>query len=300
MRSLVLVPLTLFLVVVYPGQSSSQEETSENIWSDAPLIHVQVDAQTWKTRGRLYWDVEGSMRKKLAATGFRVVRNQESSHQLTLEVLYKEERGEQYDINAFGTVIHGTFLFKNTPSGEPWELKISEYSTNSISGTPPYLDVLDKFQTNPYYFFIGGILRGNIEKGLDPRGGLIYALELLLSDENATGWRSGSIGRDAGSHLHTMDSDRVFYKNQAIRRAIDDCVESDDRRIVPVLTKLLGYPDSAVRVRTIEAMGSFGVQESRSRLLKMAQNDPDSQVRETAKTIEISLGSNNRAQSGQP
>ena len=300
MRSLILT-LTLFLLTgIFPGFSFSEEGNPGHVWPDAPSIHIQVEANTWKTRGRLYWDVEGSLIKKLAATGFKIVRNQENPHQLILQVLYKEERGEQYDINAYGTVIHGTFLLENSPSGGPWKLKISETSINSISGTPPYLDVLDKFQTNPYYFFVGEILRGNVEKGLDPRGGLIYALELVLRNENATGWRSGTSGRDAGSHLHTMDSDRVFYKNRAIRRAINDCVEANDRRIVPVLSKLLSFPDSAVRIRSIEAMGSFGVKESRSRLLQMAQNDPDIQVRETAKTVEKKIGSVTESQRLQP
>ncbi|UCE63433.1 MAG: HEAT repeat domain-containing protein [Nitrospirota bacterium] len=300
MRSLILTLTIILLIGGFPGFGLSKEANPENIWPQAPTIHIQVEAKTWKTRGRLYWDVEGSMIKKLAATGFKVIRNQESPHQLTLKVLYKEERGEQYDINSFGTVILGTFLLENPPSGESWELNISESSINSISGTPPYLDALDKFQTNPYYFFVGEILRGNVEKGLDPRGGLIYALELVLSKGNADGWRSGTIGRDAGSHLHTMDSDRVFYKNRAIRRAIDDCVEASDRRIVPVLSQLLAHPDSAVRIRTIEAMGSFGVEESRSRLLQMAQSDPDTQVRETAKTVEQRIGSVTQSQRPKP
>ena len=300
MRLMVPVLTSVFLTLGCPVLSSSEEGNSDSRWSDAPTIHIEVEAKTWKTRGRLYWDVEGSMIKKLAATGFKVIRDQDSPHQLTLTVLYNEEKGEQYDINSYGTIIHGTFLLKNPPSGEPWEINISEYSTNSISGTPPYLDALDKFQTNPYYFFAGEILRGHVEKGLDPRTGLLYALEFVLSNGNATGWRSGTIGRDAGSHLHTMDSDRVFYKNQAIRRAIDESVEAHDDRIIPILNTLLSHPDSAVRVRTIEALGSLGAEDSRSRLLHMAQNDPDTAVRETARTVEMSFGSAETSQTVGP
>ncbi len=300
MRSLILTLTIILLAGVFPGLSLSGEGNPVDLWPEAPSIHIQVEASTWKTRGRLYWDVEGSMIKKLSATGFKIVRNQEKPHQLILQVFYKEERGERYDINSYGTVILGTFLLVNPSSSEPWGLEISESSINSVSGTPPYLDVLNKFQTNPYYYFLGEILRGKVEKGLDPRGGLIYGLELVLRNENPTGWRSGTSGRDAGSHLHTMDSDRVFYKNRAIRRAIDDCVKANDHRIVPVLSKLLSFPDSSVRIRTIEAIGSFDVEESRSRLLQMAQNDPDSQVRETAKTVEQRIGSINPGQRIQP
>ena len=120
-------------------------------------------------------------------------------------------------------------MLDNPPRGNPWELKISEASSNLISGTPPYLDALDKFQSNPYYFFVGEILRGGLEKGLDPRAGLIYALELALSVEMSRPREAGSIGRDAGSHLHSMDSEREFYETKAMRRAIDDCVDASDR-----------------------------------------------------------------------
>jgi hypothetical protein len=299
-RPLVLI-LTVFLITVsYPGFSFSEEVTPFNVWPNAPSIHIHVEAKTWKTRGRLYWDVEGSMIKKLAATGFKIVRMEENPHHVTLKVFYQEDRGEQYDINAYGTVIHGAFLLDPPTNGTPWELNISETSTNSISGTPPYLDALDKFQTNPYYFFVGEILRGNLEKGLDPRAGLIYALELALSREKSSAGASESTDRDAGSHLHTMDSEREVYEARAIGRAIDDCVEAGDRRIIPVLLQLLNHPDSVVRVRTIEAMGSFGVEESRPRLLQMAQNDPDPQVRETAKNVENKLGSVNQFYRPQP
>jgi len=300
MRSLVLTLAIMLLAGGFPGFCFAEEVNPAHVWPDAPSIHIQVVAKTWKTRGRLYWDVEGSMIKKLADTGFDIVRSEESPHQFTLKVLYREDRGEQYGINAYGTVIHGTFLLDNPPRGNPWELKISEASTNSISGTPPYLDALDKFQSNPYYFFVGEILRGGLEKGLDPRAGLIYALELALSVETSRPREAGSIGRDAGSHLHSMDSEREFYETKAIRRAIDDCVDASDRRIIPVLSQLLNHPDSAVRIRTIEAMGSFGVEEARSRLLHMAQNDPDSQVRETANSVEQALAPVNQSHQTQP
>ena len=274
-----------WMTVCFPGFSQSEEPRSNRVWPDAPAIHIQVDAKTWKTRGRLYWDVEGSLIKKLKTTGFTIVRKEEDPHTFTLKVLYREEQGEQYGINTYGTVIHGTFFLDPPPNGSPWELNISEASTNVISGTPPYLDALDKFYSNPYYFFVGEILRGTLEKGLDPRGGLIYALEGVRSVEPGERKESGTMSRDAGSHLHTADSEREFYETRAILRAIDDCVNNGDRRVVPVLSQLLNHPDSEVRRRSLEGMASLKVEESRAPLFHMAQHAPDLQVRKTAKTI---------------
>jgi hypothetical protein len=300
MQSIVFAVSAFAIVLWFPRISLSEEVGSNTVWLNAPSVYVEVDTKTWKTRGRLYWDVKGSMIKKLAETGFGIVRNKEAPHDLTLKVFYQEDRGEQYSINAYGTVIRCTFLLETLSTENPWKVNISESSTNVISGIPPYLDVLDKFQTNPYYFFIGEILRGNLENGLDPRGGLIYALKRILAIENTKPKEGQAIGRDAGSHLHTMFSDSEFYKTEAIRRAIDDCVDAKDRRIIPVFSHLLNHRESAVRLRTIEAIGSFGAEGARPLLLQMAQNDPDAQVRETAKSVGEALAANKQSQDALP
>ena len=41
----------------------------------ARSIFVEVHASTWKTRGVMYWDVEGSLLVKLRDVGFELVRN---------------------------------------------------------------------------------------------------------------------------------------------------------------------------------------------------------------------------------
>ena len=170
---LTILGMCLFLAIMSsPLDCLSKEGPSVNAWINAPSVYVDVVAETWKTRGRLLYDIEGSVLRKLASSGFRFVRHQDERHELTLVVRYQEERGEQYDINAYGTVIHGKFHLDSPQSESAWQFTISETSNNSISGPPPYLDALEKFETNPYYFFLGDILRGHIQEDLEPKGGL--------------------------------------------------------------------------------------------------------------------------------
>ena len=290
-RIFVLVIPVVVIALNFPISSFSEESLSLESWHDAPSIFVHIEATTWKTRGRFLYDVEGSLLKKMASSGFTIVRRKEDAHQLTLRVLYREDRGEPYDINAFGTLIHGTFYLDPFSNGSTWELHISETSTNSISGTPPYLDVLEKFESNPYYFFISEILRGHIEKKLDLRGGLIFALERIMAFDKTS--NPAMILPDGSVRLepHSMVSTQELYEATAIRRAIDDLVKATDRRIIPVLFQLLDHTDSVVRVRAIEALGSFQINDSRVRLSEMAQNDPDPHVRKTAQKVEKMLGS---------
>lgn len=265
----------------------SEEGTSVKAWSDAPSVYVDVDAETWKTRGRLLYDIEGSVLRKLASAGFNLVRVKDDTHELTLIVRYWEERGEQYNINAYGTVIHGKFYLDSSQSESSWEFTISETSSNSISGPPPYLDALEKFETNPYYFFLGDILRGHIQENLEPRGGLIFALERMISQER------GIIQLDGISPTnsikfpgpHTMLSYQELSDTTAIRRSISEFVNSRDHRVTPVLFRLIHHREAPVRIRAVEALGTFHVKESRSDLFEMSQKDIDPQVRQTAQAI---------------
>ena len=54
----------------------------------------------------------------------------------------REERGEEYNIHAYGTIIRSKFTLEAPRTDLSWGFDISEISSNSVSGTPPYLDAL--------------------------------------------------------------------------------------------------------------------------------------------------------------
>ena len=126
---------------------------------EQPTIQVIVHTSTWKTRGRLLYDVEGSILKKLSLAGFQTVHDTKTPHQYQLVVQYKEKRGAQYGVGLWGTIIQASFLFRGTTIAEPLTWEIQETSTNTVSGPAPYLDALLKFETHPHYFFLGSMLQ---------------------------------------------------------------------------------------------------------------------------------------------
>ena len=287
MRLTILGMCAFLAIMSSPLDGVSKEGPSVNAWINAPSVYVDVVAETWKTRGRLLYDIEGSVLRKLASSGFRFVRHQDERHELTLVVRYQEERGEQYDINAYGTVIHGRFHLDSPQSESTWQFTISETSNNSISGPPPYLDALEKFETNPYYFFLGDILRGHIQQDLEPKGGLLFALERMMSLEGSLikTDRTGSSDRLKPPEPHAMPISQELYAATAVRRSLDTYVDSGDRRVIPILFRLIHHQDPAVRIDAIEAFGSLYVTESRSDLLQLSQQDLDPEVRQVAKAI---------------
>ena len=64
----------------------AQQSVLQN--EEQPTIQVIVQASTWKTRGRLLYDVEGSILKKLSLAGFRAVQDKKKPHQYQLVVQY--------------------------------------------------------------------------------------------------------------------------------------------------------------------------------------------------------------------
>ena len=286
-------PLTLLRLCTFlalmssPLDGLSKEGPSVNAWGNAPSVYVDVVAETWKTRGRLLYDIEGSVLRKLASAGFHFVRDQEDRHELTLVVHYREERGEQYDINAFGTVIHGRFSLDSPQSEFSWQFTISETSNNSISGPPPYLDALQKFESNPYYFFLGDILRGHVQQNLEPKRGLLFALERMMTMEGSL-IKTDRIGSSDFLHPpepHAMPVSQDLYATTAVLRALEKYVDSGDRSIIPILFRLIHHQESEVRIAAIEALGTLYVKESRADLLEVSQQDLDPEVRQVAKAI---------------
>jgi len=147
----------------------------------ARSIFVDVHTSTWKSRGRIYWDVEGGVRTKLRDVGFDVVRNAVDQHALTLTVDYQEIKGEPIGINRYRTVMAGSFLLSHQTEGPLLEIHIHETAPPSASGIPPYLDVLHNFLTNPYYHYLGEIMWWEIQGSQDPRGILLDALKAEAS-----------------------------------------------------------------------------------------------------------------------
>jgi len=209
----------------------------------------------------MFWDVEGSLMTKLAEVGFIVVREKSEPHELTLTVDYQERRGQAFAATRYGTIMEGTFQVVHETEGPLFVVHIVENSEPSVTGTPPYLDVLHNFLSNPYYHFLGEIVRGEIQGSQDPHRIFINSLHAdLVKLQNAD--KVDPVLGDAGRLLHSMALDKSLYAPVAVLRTLEELVNVQDARLVRILKDMLHYPDVYVQVRSVEAFGDFGVQEA--------------------------------------
>ena len=257
---------------------------------EAQTIFVDADISTWKPRGVMYWDVEGSLMTKLAEAGFTIVRDKSEPHELTLIVDYQERRGQAFAVNRYGTIMEGTFQVTHQAEGSLFAIHIVESSEPSVMGTPPYLDVLHNFLSNPYYHFLGEIVWSEIQGSQDPHRIFINSLHAdVVKLKNAD--KVDPVLGDAGRLLHSMAMDKSLYAPVAVRRTLDELVSVQDTRLVGILKDMLQYPDVYVQVRSVEAFGDFGVQEALPFLKELRTKKLPVEVQSAIqKTIEL-LGS---------
>ncbi len=259
---------------VAPAAAPTLTDKQVQILNRAKTIYVDVTASTWMRRGRTLSDVAPSLRTKLALAGFTVVRNQADRHDLTLKVLYREEQGRQYRIDTYGTDITCVVQLEHAGIGPLLDLTIQESSTYPETGTPPYLEALEKFIANPYFYLLGDLVKGRVVSRLDTTGALIEGLRRLAEHE--------PVKSDPLKGEYLMLSDEVMFYTSARENVIQELGRLKDPRAVPLLTRLLGHSDPRVRLLSVRALRSLSAVESRSAIERVAQQDTDREVRQAA------------------
>lgn len=278
-------PVVVAVCVLVCEQVAAQVRylTDRNVFpsiSRANTIYVDVQASSWKPRGRLLWDPPADLRAKLIAVGFEIVREKTHPHSLTLTGSYEETRGRQFGINRYGTVLTGTFRIEHHEKGPLFEMTIQERAVLTPSGTLPYLDSLHNFLTNPYYHFLGEIVDGQIHRNQDAHAVFLKELRANVVRDAAPQVSDNPEWIPEG--IHSMQQAHTLYEPVATRRTIGEFVQEEDNSIVDLLPNLLNHPDVYVKVRSIEAFGDFGVTEALPLLQGLKKNAREVEVRNAA------------------
>jgi hypothetical protein len=249
----------------------------------SPTIQVVVHTSTWKTRGRLLYDVEGSILKKLSLAGFQAVHDVKQPHQYQLVVQYDEERGAPYGVELWGTTINAAFLFRGAGMEKPLSWEIRETSRNTISGPAPYLDALLKFETHPHYFFLGPILRKYTEGVGSQKEALLQAVTEFVFEVYP--WTDTVVGQ-GGTRVqdHSMENSERVYQEVAFQRTLDELVRQNipNEQLEPIAERLLESTDPHSRVRAVQILGGTPNPILQEKINKLATDDPYRAVRQAA------------------
>jgi hypothetical protein len=198
---------------------------------------------------------------KLTSAGFAVTQDPQRLHDLTVRVQYREDRGKPIGVNAYGTDISCLVLF-DSPGHGVQSVAIHESPSYTDLVTAPYVEVVQKLETNPYFYFIGDIVRG-WHNGIDTTGALIEALTRQFDEER-------------------LDA---HFAPSAQENAVDELGRLGDARAIEVLKKMMFEADRNMRLHAVMALGQFDAPSVTPVLTTVAQADSDRTVRDAASRV---------------
>lgn len=244
------------------------------------VLYLDLDASTWRPRGRISFGIAPTLRLKLASAGLGVTQDPATPHDATLKVEYREERGKQISVNSFGTDITCLVRLDVPQNEETLSLVIHESPSYFDLVNAPYVEVIEKLQANPYFYFLGAIVRERMQTHIDTTGALIRALDLQFDRE---------LHPQPVTPLDTLvspgetfpDVDALFLA-AAEQNTVDELGRLKDSRAVDLLERLTLHANRLTRLRAVVALGQFDDPSIAPVMTRVAQADSDAAVRNAA------------------
>lgn len=247
-----------------------------------PVVYLDVQASTWRPRGRISFGIEPVLRMKLISAGFGVTQDPREQHDLTVRVEYREERGERIAVNLYGTDITCRVFLIDPQSEQTQFISIQESPSYADLVNAPYVEVVEKLETNPYFYFLGHIVRGWYQN-LDTTGALIQALDRQFDEE---------LHRPPATPMDTLVSPaetfpdlQAHFAPSAHVNTVDELGRLRDARAIDLLERLMIQADRNIRLRAVVAMEQFDTPSILPALTHVVETDSDSGVRRAASDV---------------
>lgn len=283
--SLQLAILLLILGLSRAVVANAEQETVDHqaMAAGERMLYLDLDASTWRPRGRISFAIAPTLRLKLASAGLGVIEDPATPHNATLKVEYREERGKQISVNSFGTDITCLIRLDDQQDEQTLSLVIHESPSYTDLVSAPYVEVVGKLQANPYFYFIGDIVRERMQTHVDTTGALIRALDRQFDRE---------LHPQPVTPLDTLvspgetfpDLDALF-EAAAQQNTIEELGRLKDSRAVDLLERLTSHANRLTRLRAVVALGQFDDPSIAPVMRRVAQADSDPAVRDAAASL---------------
>lgn len=251
--------------------------------SKAAVVYLDVHASTWRPRGRISFGIVPSVKMKLASAGFVVTEDPETPHDLALKVEYREIRGKQISINSYGTEIECEFLLMDPQFGSVLSGNIHESPAYAEMITAPYVEVVERFETNSYFYYLGYLIRGWTDARMDRTGGLILAMDRQFDRERHP--REGTPLDTLLSPAETFPDLDLHFAEVAQENGVEELGRLKDARAIDLLVRLLSHPSRRLRLKAVIALSEFDAPSVEPVMRHVALEDSDADVREAAAAV---------------
>lgn len=241
-------------------------------------IHVDISMSSWRLRRWGGVSLEPSIRIKLKDAGFTVVHAASEPHDLVLRVDYRETRGQEVGFGDYQTDIACTVKLEHPQRGELGLWRIVAAPEDPVAAPVNYPDSLHDFESNPYFFFLGDLVRRAADQKQDTVEVMAQGLAKLVPEMLA----SGEERTTSNWNPHGPAPYDAPYARVAVEKTIRELARLKDPRAVPVLVSLTETRNLPIRLQAVEALGVLASPESKPALERVARLDPDDAVRRGA------------------
>ena len=275
-----------FLVAPLPGAAQGIPDNLVVAAAEvgtAPVVYVDIQTGTWRSRGRVSFAIEPTVRMKLASAGLVVTQDPSAVRDVTLKVDYRESRGRQISMDIFGTEIICHIRLEHPQQGSLWSMSIHEEPSYERLVEAPYVEVVTKLETNPYFYFLGELVRGRIEASLDPTGVLIQALKRKVERDRQPPPVTALDTLE--SPAETFPDLSLHFAGQAQENTVDELGRLKDVRALDLLESLTRHPDPRIRLHAVRALGEFSGPSITQAMTRVVQMESDTDVRAAAEAV---------------
>lgn len=244
------------------------------------VIYLHVDASTWRSRGRISFGIAPTLRTKLASAGLAVTDDPDKPHDATLNVEYRERRGKPISVNLFGTDITCLVRLDDPQDEQSLFLVIHESPSYTDLVNAPYVEVVEKLQANPYFYFLGEIVRERIQTHIDATGALIRALDRQFDRElHPPPVTPLDTLVSPGETFPDLD---VHFLAAAQRNTVEELGRLKDPRAIELLERLTLHANRLTRLHAVLALGQFDDPSIAPVMTRVVEADSDAAVRDAA------------------
>ena len=248
-----------------------------------PVVFLDVQASTWRPRGRISYGITPALRTKLTSAGFLVTQERDQPHEMNVTVQYHEAKGRSVAVNLFGTHITCRIILYQPQRERRLVLNIHESPSYRDLVNAPYVEVVEQLEANPYFYFLGEITRLWIDTSVDRTGALIQALDRQVQRQ---------LHPPEVTPLDTLVSPaetfpdlNVHFAVSAQHNTIDELGRLKDTRAIDLLERLTVHPDSRTRLRAVVALGQFDSGSIVPVMTRVVEKDHNAEVRNAAASV---------------
>lgn len=225
------------------AQAESSVEQRNQIGAVRTLL-LSGEASTWLDLPAPPYNALVTVKMKLERAGFVIVSDPRQPHDARLFLRYRESPGREYPRLQQGTTI-SCELSLDHPTGTLWDHRFEAATTWPMPVGSLYWDAVQNLEEDPYYYYMGDLLKGWLSAGQDAVAVFSEVLKqppLVIPADSSGGHITGQMAAN----------------RQARVNAIGELGRLKDRRALETLRHLADQPDQLERKAAEAAIKRIG------------------------------------------